>query len=82
MLDFAFTFEIVSRNFDLIGIAPEKIDGLWLSHGHRDHFGGMDGFVRQFRTRMKGSLALRRRRGHLPREVDQRRRQRDRPRGA
>jgi 7,8-dihydropterin-6-yl-methyl-4-(beta-D-ribofuranosyl)aminobenzene 5'-phosphate synthase len=58
MLDFGFTPEIVNRNFDLIGIEPDKINGLILSHGHRDHFGGMDGFVRQFRTRMKPDLSL------------------------
>jgi 7,8-dihydropterin-6-yl-methyl-4-(beta-D-ribofuranosyl)aminobenzene 5'-phosphate synthase len=29
-----------------------------LSHGHRDHFGGLDGFVTQHRTRMRADLAL------------------------
>ena len=41
LLDFGFTPEIVNRNFDLLGIEPEKLDGLILSHSHRDHYGGM-----------------------------------------
>jgi 7,8-dihydropterin-6-yl-methyl-4-(beta-D-ribofuranosyl)aminobenzene 5'-phosphate synthase len=45
LLDFGYTPEIINRNFDLLGIDPTRINGLILSHGHRDHFGGLDGFV-------------------------------------
>jgi 7,8-dihydropterin-6-yl-methyl-4-(beta-D-ribofuranosyl)aminobenzene 5'-phosphate synthase len=58
LLDFGFTPEIINRNFDLLDIDPSRIHGLILSHGHRDHFGGLDGFVRQFRARMRDDLAL------------------------
>ena len=58
MLDFGYTPEIVNRNFELLDIDPAKIDGLILSHGHRDHFGGLDGFVRQHRARMRDDIAL------------------------
>lgn len=58
LLDFGFTPEIVNRNFDLLGIAPEKLDGLILSHSHRDHYGGMVGFVQQYRARMRDDLKL------------------------
>lgn len=58
MLDFGFTHDIVNRNFDLLDIDAKKIDGLILSHGHRDHFGGLDGFVSQFRARMRDDLSL------------------------
>jgi 7,8-dihydropterin-6-yl-methyl-4-(beta-D-ribofuranosyl)aminobenzene 5'-phosphate synthase len=58
LLDFGYTPEILLRNFDLLGIAPEKLDGLILSHAHRDHFGGLVGFVRQHRDTMKNDLKL------------------------
>lgn len=58
VLDFGYTPEIINRNFELLGIEPAAIDGLILSHGHRDHFGGLDGFVRQHRASMRDDLAL------------------------
>ena len=58
VLDFGYTPEIINRNFELLRIDPAQISGLILSHGHRDHFGGLDGFVRQHRDRMRGDLAL------------------------
>jgi 7,8-dihydropterin-6-yl-methyl-4-(beta-D-ribofuranosyl)aminobenzene 5'-phosphate synthase len=58
LLDFGYTPEILNRNFDLLDIDPAAICGLILSHGHRDHFGGLDGFVMQHRSRMRGDLAL------------------------
>lgn len=58
VLDFGYTPEIINRNFELLGIEPGKINGLILSHGHRDHFGGLDGFVRAHRAGMREDLAL------------------------
>ncbi len=58
LLDFGFTPEVLNRNFDLLGIEPGKLDGLILSHAHRDHYGGMVGFVGQYRDRMRDDLAL------------------------
>src|ERR1051326_8657844 len=58
LLDFGYTPEILLRNFDLLGIAPEKLDGLILSHAHRDHYGGMAGFVARHRSRMCDHLKL------------------------
>lgn len=56
MLDFGYTPEIINRNFHLLDIDPARIEGLILSHAHRDHYGGMDGFVRQYRTHMPFEL--------------------------
>src|ERR1700676_5098005 len=58
LLDFGYTPEILLRNFDLLGIAPEKLDGLILSHAHRDHYGGMVGFVEHHRRQMRDDLKL------------------------
>ena len=58
LLDFGYTPEILIRNFDLLGIAPERLNGLILSHGHRDHYGGLVGFVDAYRARMRGDLRL------------------------
>jgi 7,8-dihydropterin-6-yl-methyl-4-(beta-D-ribofuranosyl)aminobenzene 5'-phosphate synthase len=58
LLDFGYTPEVLNRNFDLLGIDPAKINGLILSHGHRDHYGGLIGFVNQHRARMREDIAL------------------------
>jgi 7,8-dihydropterin-6-yl-methyl-4-(beta-D-ribofuranosyl)aminobenzene 5'-phosphate synthase len=58
VLDFGYTPEIINRNFELLGIEPARINGLILSHGHLDHFGGLQGFVRQHRAQMRDDLAL------------------------
>lgn len=58
LLDFGYTPEVLIRNFTLLGIEPGQIDGLILSHGHRDHFGGLTGFVAHYRDRMRDDLRL------------------------
>ena len=58
LLDFGYTPEILNRNVDLLDIDLRKINGLILSHGHRDHYGGLVGFVTQHRTRMREDMAL------------------------
>ena len=42
----------------LLGIEPERLDGLILSHGHRDHYGGLPGFVAHYRDHMRDDLRL------------------------
>jgi 7,8-dihydropterin-6-yl-methyl-4-(beta-D-ribofuranosyl)aminobenzene 5'-phosphate synthase len=49
---------VLLRNFSLLGIEPERLDGLILSHGHRDHYGGLPGFVAHYRDRMRDDLRL------------------------
>jgi 7,8-dihydropterin-6-yl-methyl-4-(beta-D-ribofuranosyl)aminobenzene 5'-phosphate synthase len=58
LLDFGYTPEILLRNFSLLGIEPERLNGLILSHGHRDHYGGLSGFVAHYRDRMRDDLRL------------------------
>ena len=58
LLDFGYTPEVLVRNFSLLGLAAERLDGLILSHGHRDHFGGLGGFVAHYRDQMRDDLRL------------------------
>jgi 7,8-dihydropterin-6-yl-methyl-4-(beta-D-ribofuranosyl)aminobenzene 5'-phosphate synthase len=58
MLDFGYTSEIVLRNTALLDVNPAKIDGLILSHAHRDHFGGLIGFLLQHRKGMRPDLCF------------------------
>lgn len=58
ILDFGYTPEIINRNIDLLGIDVARINGLILSHAHRDHYGGLDGFVGQHRSRMRDDMAF------------------------
>ena len=58
LLDFGYTPEVLVRNFSLLGIESERLNGLILSHGHRDHYGGLAGFVARYRERMREDLQL------------------------
>lgn len=58
LLDFGYTPEILNRNFSLLDIDPALLNGLILSHGHRDHYGGLEGFVSRHRTTMQDDIPL------------------------
>ena len=58
LLDFGYTPEILNRNFGFLGIDPGRLSGLILSHGHRDHYGGLDGFVDRYRSEMNADMRL------------------------
>lgn len=45
LIDFGYTAAALLNNMALLGIAPQTIDAMVLSHGHYDHFGGLDGFL-------------------------------------
>jgi 7,8-dihydropterin-6-yl-methyl-4-(beta-D-ribofuranosyl)aminobenzene 5'-phosphate synthase len=56
LLDFGFTAATLNNNLGMLGIAPENIDALILSHGHYDHFGGLVGFLQQNRGKLRADL--------------------------
>lgn len=58
LLDFAWTPDVLNNNIELLGVDPAKLDALVLSHGHLDHFGGLNGFLEKHRASMKADLRL------------------------
>jgi len=58
LLDFGWTGETLNNNLDLLGLDPAAIDALIMSHGHLDHWGGIDGFLERHRGRMKEDMRL------------------------
>ena len=64
MLDYGYTPDVLINNMGIMGVDVKKIDALIISHGHFDHFGGLDGIPRQVPWRAAGGReALHRRRG-------------------
>lgn len=39
--------ETLVHNLDVLGISPDRIDAIVLSHGHGDHHGGLEGLLRR-----------------------------------
>src|SRR5258707_6010090 len=58
LLDFGYTPEVLLRNFSLLGIEPERLDGLILSHGHRDHYGGVSRLLGPSNARRREPMAI------------------------
>ena len=58
MLDFGYTPNALMNNMDIMGIDGAKMQGLIMSHGHFDHFGGLLGYLEKFRTKLPGDLTL------------------------
>lgn len=51
LVDCGYTPGALLNNMALLGIAPETIDAMVLSHGHYDHFGGLHGLLSTGRVR-------------------------------
>ncbi|KJC43674.1 beta-lactamase [Bradyrhizobium sp. LTSP885] len=58
MLDYGYTPEVLLNNMELVGVDPTKIDALIVSHGHYDHFGGLNGFLDKFRDKLPADVRL------------------------
>jgi 7,8-dihydropterin-6-yl-methyl-4-(beta-D-ribofuranosyl)aminobenzene 5'-phosphate synthase len=58
LVDFGFTPGALVNNINLVGIDPSALDALVLSHGHYDHFGGLAGFLKQSKARLKDRLPI------------------------
>jgi 7,8-dihydropterin-6-yl-methyl-4-(beta-D-ribofuranosyl)aminobenzene 5'-phosphate synthase len=58
LLDFGYTADVLNNNLELLNIDVGALDGLILSHGHLDHYGGLSGFLEKHRMAMKSELCL------------------------
>jgi 7,8-dihydropterin-6-yl-methyl-4-(beta-D-ribofuranosyl)aminobenzene 5'-phosphate synthase len=58
LLDFAYTPGVLINNIELLEIDLPSLDGLILSHGHLDHWGGLPGLLEKHRGVMKPDLPL------------------------
>ena len=57
-LDWGLTDASYLHNLHELGLDPSGLDALALSHGHQDHWGGLPGFVRACRNRLRAGIAL------------------------
>ena len=56
LIDFGYNPATLLNNLDILKIAPESFDATVLSHGHYDHFGGLAGFLKATKGRLKSKL--------------------------
>lgn len=63
LFDFGRTFHAVSPNIDMLKIEFDKLEALALSHGHRDHFGGLIDLLKSRRDDTEGDSFICRRGG-------------------
>jgi 7,8-dihydropterin-6-yl-methyl-4-(beta-D-ribofuranosyl)aminobenzene 5'-phosphate synthase len=58
LFDFGRSFPGLSANMDTLKIDLDKLEALALSHGHRDHFGGLVELLRSRREKMPKAIPL------------------------
>ncbi len=58
LLDFGYTAEALANNIGLMRVDPAKIQAMIISHGHYDHFGGLQGFLDKYRSLLPADLKL------------------------
>ena len=58
LIDFGYTPEVLLNNMAILKVDPACFDALVLSHGHYDHFGGMVGFLKANKGKLKPQLPI------------------------
>jgi 7,8-dihydropterin-6-yl-methyl-4-(beta-D-ribofuranosyl)aminobenzene 5'-phosphate synthase len=58
LLDFGWTPEVLNNNLELLDLDVAGLDALIVSHGHLDHYGGLEGFLAKHRSAMREDLRL------------------------
>src|SRR5207247_1516197 len=58
MLDFGYSPDALINNIEITRVDPSKLEALIVSHGHFDHFGGLQGFLTKYRSVLSADLKL------------------------
>src|SRR5207249_8913966 len=58
LFDFGQTDASLNHNVRELGVDVSRLDAIALSHGHRDHFGGLMGFLHAHRRFMRKDLVF------------------------
>ena len=57
-LDFGYSPDALLNNIDILRADPAKANALIVSHGHYDHFGGLQGFLAKYRDVLPADIKL------------------------
>lgn len=58
LLDFGYSPDALLNNIGILKVDPSKVDALIVSHGHHDHYGGLNGFLTKYRSALAPDLKL------------------------
>ena len=58
LLDFAWTAQSLTNNYQVLKVDPTKADALIISHGHADHYGALPDLAHALHGRMPSGLTL------------------------
>jgi 7,8-dihydropterin-6-yl-methyl-4-(beta-D-ribofuranosyl)aminobenzene 5'-phosphate synthase len=58
LLDFGYSPDALLNNIGILKVDPSKVDALIVSHGHHDHYGGLNGFLTRYRSALAPDLKL------------------------
>src|SRR4051812_19435648 len=58
LLDFGYTSQAIINNIGLLKVDPSRIRALVVSHGHIDHYGGLVGFLEEYRDVLPPDIKL------------------------
>lgn len=58
LFDFSYTSKALLNNLSILSLDFSKVEALVLSHGHKDHWGGLYDFLKNFREFMPKNLKL------------------------